>query len=153
MSFDIVGIGSAEEEQRIKESIANASNCDIMTFHGRIPYPQLGPYPAKGNIGVAFVPIIDAQQSQPYTKMFEYLLSAQPVLATANSSNLKVINRANGVLLPDTIDGVYSGPKQRLADLHRYDSRKIRSESTEYSWTLIINQNVRPFLHSIMAGL
>src|SRR5204862_79249 len=68
LTYDIIGSGTADENEQMKEIIRNAKCQGRIRYLGRIPHTKLPPYFAACNIGVAFVPMIDAQAAQPYTK-------------------------------------------------------------------------------------
>lgn len=149
ISYDIVGSGSPEAEELLAAAISSARFSHLIRTHGLVPHKLLDPFFERCNIGVVYVPIVVYQQPQPYTKTFEYLLAGMPVLATANATNLKVINSANGVLVTDSSEGVYTGLKKMVGQLHNYDSERIKEESGMYTWAAIITENLRPFLESL----
>jgi glycosyltransferase involved in cell wall biosynthesis len=149
-TYDIVGFGHPEDEQKLREAIAQSGCAEAITFHGRIPYTQLGPFFERTNIGVAFVPLVDYYHCQPPTKLFEYLLAGMAVLATATFENLKVMADHTGVVIEDTADAVYDGLIRMSRNLQRYDSRAICASVENYTWERIVRQNLRPYLLSII---
>lgn len=149
LSYDIVGYGSPEAERLLAEAISASKYGGHIRFHGRVPNKLLDPFFEQCNIGVVYVPIVVYQQPQPYTKTFEYLLAGMPVLATANATNLQVINSSNGVLIPDSPEGVYSGLKEMVRQLPKFDSARIKEEASRYTWGAIITENLQHYLRSI----
>jgi glycosyltransferase involved in cell wall biosynthesis len=149
LTYDIIGSGTPEEIEQMKETIRQAKHNHRIRYHGRIPHKKLPPYFAACNIGVAFVPLIDAQAAQPYTKVYEYLQSGMPVLATANPSNLKVITEDNGVLFQDTPEAFTEAMRRMKAHLALYDSKRIKSAAAEFSWAAIVRSNLKPYFNRL----
>ncbi len=151
LTYDIIGGGTEEENAQMIDTINSCRSKHLIRYHGRIPHKKLPPFFAQCNIGVAFVPMIDAQQAQPYTKVFEYLQSGMPVLATANPSNRKIINKDNGVLFPDTPEGFHAGLTEMRGNLGVYDSSRIRAGGEAYSWSSIVNANVKKYFARLLS--
>lgn len=150
LSYDIVGFGPRDAEERLRDSIA-ASGCDrAVTFHGRIPYAGLQPFLERTNIGIAFIPLEEYYQCQPATKLFEYLLAGMPVVATSTWENVRIVNETNGVLVPDSADGVYDGLRRLYQNRASYDSRAIRATVADYTWERIVTENLQPYLSTMM---
>jgi glycosyltransferase involved in cell wall biosynthesis len=153
LSYDIIGKGTAAENEHMVATIAAAKNSSLIRYHGRIPHNKLPPYFAAANIGVAFVPLIDAQAPQPYTKVYEYLQAGMPVLATENPSNLKIIDADNGALCVDTPEGCLAALREMYRKLSLYDSIKIRKESSRFAWSTIVRANLKPYLERVHADV
>jgi|WetSurMetagenome_2_1015567.scaffolds.fasta_scaffold15310_3 glycosyltransferase involved in cell wall biosynthesis len=151
-TYDIVGFGLPEDEEGLRAAIARSGCPEAITFHGRIPYTQLGPFFERGNIGIAFVPLVDYYHCQPPTKLFEYLLAGMAVLATATFENIKVMADHAGVVIDDSADAVYQGLMKMSRNLQRYDSRAIRASVEHYTWDRIVAENLRPYLLLILCG-
>jgi glycosyltransferase involved in cell wall biosynthesis len=150
LSYDIVGFGPPGAEQTLRAAIVASGCADCITFHGRIPLPQLGPFLARNTIGIAFIPLEDHYQCQPATKLFEYLLAGMAVLATATYENSRIVQAESGVLIEDSADAVYEGLKALHRRLHTFDSRTIRSTVAEYTWARIVRGNLEPYLLSAL---
>jgi glycosyltransferase involved in cell wall biosynthesis len=146
LHYDIVGDGPDHEQRTLREAIARSSCPDAVTYHGRIPFVELRPYLEAANFGVAFIPMTPYFHPQPSTKVFEYLLSGMPVLATATDENLLVMNDARGVVFEDTAEGFYEGLKRASERRFQFDSRGIMEGSRQYSWAAIVRENLRPYL-------
>lgn len=145
IKFTIIGSGSGNELDQIKELSQELGVADVVNVVGRIPHDQLKPYFDTHNIGVSYVPLTPYYDVQPVTKTFEYLLSGMPVLATATSENKLVINQANGVLTDDTPDGVSKGLSKIYDRRMSYDSDMIRQGSMKYCWGNIVSSLARYF--------
>jgi len=149
-AYDIVGFGRPHDEDELRAAIAGCGCADAITYHGRVPYPELGPFLARNNIGIAFVPLVDYYDCQPPTKLFEYLLAGMAVLATSTSENARIMTEQSGVLIGDTAEDVYRGLLLLARNLRRYDSRAIRATVEGYTWDRIVGQNLKPYLLSIL---
>jgi glycosyltransferase involved in cell wall biosynthesis len=150
LSYDIIGFGSPEEEQRLRETIAGSAYGGRITFHGRVPYDRLAPYLARGNVGIAYIPMERRFDCQPPTKLFEYLLAGMVVLATRTAENSRIINRGNGVLIEDTAGGVCEGLKEVLQRRDEFELQRIQEQAMCYSWEQIVNGNLRVYLEKIL---
>ncbi len=146
ISYDIIGFGGESDQRRLQEAIYNSSVKSQIAFHGRIAHKDLPGYFRRSNVGVAYVPMEDHFQSQPPTKVFEYLLSGMPVIATGTRENERVIAEANGVLHDDTPEGFCNAIKKVYERRSRYSSDEIRKDASKYSWETIIHKNLEPYL-------
>ncbi|MGA9117519.1 MAG: glycosyltransferase [Bacteroidota bacterium] len=148
VSYDIIGFGLPADAGRMEAAIGSAANRDLIRFHGLVPHRDLPPHFSRCNVGVVYVPIVARQEPQPYTKTYEYLLAGMPVVATANSSNRKMIVDANGVLVQDDPDAFAAGLERVLERLGTYDPVAIRREAMQHSWRSIVETNLLPYLDS-----
>jgi glycosyltransferase involved in cell wall biosynthesis len=75
-------VGDGEDTKKVR-SLADKLGCsDIVTFIGRVPFPQIGEFISRANIGV--VPLLRSPFSelcQP-NKMFEYVAYRKAVIAS-----------------------------------------------------------------------
>jgi glycosyltransferase involved in cell wall biosynthesis len=149
ISYDIVGFGSNEEENIIKDRIHEYSMEGVINFHGRVQYNKLKHHFNNCNLGIAYIPIKKHFENQPATKIFEYLLSGIPVIATKTKENTIVINDQNGVLIEDNAESFYSGLVEIYKCKNKYDSELIRLSSEKYSWDAIYNESFRKYLRNI----
>jgi glycosyltransferase involved in cell wall biosynthesis len=152
ISYDIVGYGLANEEQRIKQAIQQYNRSSRIRFHGRIPHKELRSYLARCNIGVAFIPITKQYDCQPSTKVFEYLLAGMPVVATSTRENRRVIHGGNGVLIEDTAEAFCDGLMTVSENRNCYNSDVIRRESLKYSWENIVRNNLECYMSSLVGS-
>jgi glycosyltransferase involved in cell wall biosynthesis len=150
MSYVLVGGGRAEDEQRLRDAIQGSSCPHHIQYVGWVDHKDLGRYFAEANIGVAFIPIEDHFQFQPATKVFEYLLAGMPVIATQTYENAKTINDTNGVLISDTPGDFCRGLQVLMNARGRFDSTSISKASLQYTWSYIIEQQLAPFLQSLL---
>ena len=149
-SYDIVGFGSEEEEERLRQAIRNVPAGPRVVFHGRRMSTELTPFLERSNVGVAFIPAKEHYQCQPATKVFEYLLAGMVVIATHTYENARVINETNGVLTDDSARGFCHGLENLLERRNTYDSAQIRSNIGGYAWNRIVAENLLPFLTALL---
>ncbi len=149
-SFVIVGAGNPEDEQRLRDAIHRSPCPQAINYVGWVDHKDLGKYFAEANVGVAFIPLEEHFQFQPATKVFEYLLAGMPVIATNTFENARTINESNGVLISDTPADFCRGLRELYEARHRYDSAAISASSTKYTWSYIIENQLLPYLTSLL---
>jgi glycosyltransferase involved in cell wall biosynthesis len=150
VTYDIVGDGLDEEKDELVRAIGRSACGDRVKFHGPIPNAELRPFLERCNVGVAFIPLEDYYQCQPSTKVFEYLLSGMPVLATSTDENRTIITGENGVLFDDTAVGFAEGVRSLLKNLSGYESSRLKETVREYEWTRIVKDNLNTYLTSVL---
>lgn len=147
--YNIIGDGIQEDLDRLLNTINDLGLQKQINYLGRISHENIVPYFKSSNIGVVYIPITKQYDKQPPTKLFEYLLSGMPVVATSTYENRKVVNESNGVIIRDNSDSFADGLKVFWDNRQRYNSEKIREEVSQYSWENIVNNNLRPYLTSL----
>ncbi|MGB6120605.1 MAG: glycosyltransferase [Bacteroidota bacterium] len=150
VSYDIVGDGLDEEKEELERAIGRSVCREAIHYHGPIPNAELRPFLERCNVGVAFVPLEDYYQCQPSTKVFEYLLSGMPVLATSTDENRAIITEENGVLFNDTAEGFADGVRSLLRILPGFESSRLKLTVRGYAWTSIVNENLRRYLDAAL---
>jgi glycosyltransferase involved in cell wall biosynthesis len=150
LSYTIIGFGTVEEENKIKNIVEHLGLNDLVSFVGRKRYTDLPIYFDTCNIGVAYVPITPYYQHQPVTKLFEYMLSGMPVIATGTHENRFFVNDSNGVIIGDTAEEFYKGLKEIYFRRDSFNSYEIRKYVESYTWNNIINSILKPFLISTL---
>ena len=148
ISYTIIGTGLFDEEQVLRTLVQNKNMENYVNIVGQIPHDQLAQYFDAANVGICYVPVTDYYDAQPPTKIFEYLLSGMPVIATGTSENKKIITSQNGVITQDTPQSFYLGLKTLYDQRHIYDSKKIREEQSAFTW-----ENIVPQLHHLLNSL
>ena len=150
-TYDIVGFGSSESENRLRQAIAASCCPGQIIFHGRIANAALRPFLERNTVGVAFIPLKKHYDCQPATKVFEYLLAGMAVVATRTEENARVINDRNGVLTADNAEAFCEGLEDLWMRLGTLDSGRIRAEIAGYAWDRIVADILRPSLLRIVA--
>jgi glycosyltransferase involved in cell wall biosynthesis len=148
-SYDIIGSGSPDDEQLIKDLIDKYELQSIVTLHGYVPREKTGALLEKANIGVSFVPITPYYDLQPVTKTFEFLLAGLPLIATATTQNQQLISEDNGVLIQDTGLSFCEGLKKISCLRKNYNSKTIQEQSLKHSWERVINEQYLPYIEKV----
>jgi glycosyltransferase involved in cell wall biosynthesis len=146
VSYTIVGFGSDAELKKLTTCILETSLSDIVKYEGRKSYNELAPYFERSNLGVVFVPQTPYYDCQPATKLFEYLLSGMPVIATNTYENRLVVNNINGVLITDTPEDFCAGLAAIYNARNLFLSSEIRKSVASYNWESIVTSNLKPYL-------
>lgn len=150
LSYTIIGFGNEEEEKRIKFLIELRGLNNNVRFLGRKKYSDLSAYFDNCNIGVSYVPITPYYEYQPVTKLFEYLLSGMPVIATNTYENRVIVNDDNGVLINDSPEDFYNGLMSIYNKRDSFNSSVIRRSVESYTWENIVNTILKPYLLSLI---
>lgn len=146
VKYNIIGFGDCKTESILLDAIDNNELNDVVLFHGRILYTDLYKYLSKSNIGIAYVPLKNYYDCQPLTKLYEYLLSGMPVIATNSYENRLVVNKNNGTLIGETKDEFFLGLIRIYERKFMFDSEKIRLSVSGHTWENITLKNLKPYL-------
>lgn len=146
--YSIIGFGSKTEIDTIISAISEQDMSKCITYKGVVRYPELADDLKINNIGISYIPLTSFFDCQPPTKTFEYLLSGMVVLATSTSENKLVINNSNGVLITDTIEGIYDGLVTIYNNRFKYNSEVIQRDAQKYTWNSIVENNLIPYIES-----
>lgn len=146
LRYDIIGFGNEEDEKLVIGKIKEFKLGDLVIYHGRKKYDELSECFVKANVGVAYVPITRYFDYQPVTKLFEYMLSGMPVIATETRENKKTIRPNTGILIRDNPESFCNGLKELYDNRHIYDSNEIRASVNSITWEQIVNSNLKPYL-------
>jgi glycosyltransferase involved in cell wall biosynthesis len=150
LSYTIIGFGTEQEVARIKDCIVQTGLSDKIHFLGRKMYTDLHPYFDVCNIGVTYVPITTYYEYQPVTKLFEYMLSGMPVIATGTYENRLIVNDLNGVVINDSPEGFCSGLEEIYSRRNSFNSATIRKTVETYTWSNIVENNLKPYLLNLL---
>jgi len=146
ITYDIVGDGYYNEVEKFKKLSDRLGLQDIVKIHGSIPYTKTKPFFDNCNIGVSFVPISDAQEYQPITKTYEYIMSGIYTIATATYENKRVINEQNGIVIKDSSDDFCRALTYISENREKISMLNISNTLTEYKWSNIVNNTLYPLL-------
>jgi glycosyltransferase involved in cell wall biosynthesis len=146
VNYSIIGFGSEAETLKLINCISETKLSDVVKYEGRKNYNELAQYFEQSNIGVVFVPQTPYYDCQPVTKLFEYLLSGMPVIATNTYENRLIVNSVNGVLINDTPEDFCNGLVTIFNERKLFMSSEIRKSVEEYTWGNIIETNLKPYL-------
>ncbi len=145
VSFDIVGVGSNDETNKIVDMIHD-SGAQNVRMHGYLNHDEAKKFFDECNVGVCFVPITEYYQYQPPTKLYEYLLSGMVAISTNTISNSEVMTDTNGVVINDTPESVCEGLEKILKDMKKYSSKQIEEGVINYHWSNIVSNNLLPLI-------
>ncbi len=145
--FTLVGSGTAEEEQRLRDTALELNlPDDALTFAGYVRRDHLAPYFRDANVGVSYVPITPYFDHQPVTKTYEYLLAGLPVIGTATSGQHSVITPENGVLIQDDPAAFAAGLHRLYHHRHGFSGTAIQQEALRYTYRNIVDHRLVPYL-------
>jgi len=150
MHYTIVGDGPGGEKEMLKKMVTEKGLTHVINICGFIHHTKLHDLFDKSNAGVVYVPCTTYFDCQPSTKLFEYLLSGIPVIATQTTENKNVINDLNGVLIQDTPVAFYNGLKQLWRQKSQFHSPALRESVKSYTWENIIVNHLKPNLENVM---
>jgi glycosyltransferase involved in cell wall biosynthesis len=150
VSYTIIGFGKNQDVEKITGCIENLRLNDTVHFLGRKRYTDLPAFFDACNIGVSYVPVTPWYEHQPVTKLFEYMLSGMPVIATNTYENRLIVNNINGVLINDTPEDFCNGLQSIYDRRNSYNSSEIRKSVEAYTWENIVNTNLKPYLLGLM---
>lgn len=149
--FTLVGFGSDQERTAIREAAESAGLGDRVRIRDRLDRADLPGVLAEHNVGVAFTPQVPWFEHQPSTKVFEYLQCGLLCIATDNQANREIISPANGLLIPDTVEGFRRGLEQVVELLGAWEPGLVADGVRDHTWRAIVNDNLAPHLERITA--
>ena len=149
--YDIIGAGSPDDEQSLRDAISAHGLEKIIEMHGYVPRENIQKFLSVANVGVSFVPMTPYYDMQPVTKTYEFLLAGLPLIATRTTQNLKQVNAANGVLIDDTAESFSKGLEEFVAinSVGGFDCDQIRESSLKHSWEKLISEQYLPYLEAV----
>jgi glycosyltransferase involved in cell wall biosynthesis len=133
VSYDIIGRGHKEDEEKLISTIINNNLEDIVHYHGFLNDEEVIPFFDNCNIGVAYVPVTKYYTNVLVTKLFEYLQSGLAAIATKTNENKKIITDINGVIIEDSPEGFAKGLGKITMNLDKYSSEAIANTVKEYT--------------------
>jgi glycosyltransferase involved in cell wall biosynthesis len=148
--YDIVGAGSIEEEQKIREAILENGLEDFVKMHGYVPRERMAAFLKSANVGVSFVPLTAYYDMQPVTKTYEFLMAGLPIIATRTTQNRQLVNDTNGVLIEDTPESFARGLAKIKSKLPGLSPLAIQGASLQHSWENVILGQYLPYLESLL---
>lgn len=147
--YDIVGDGEPGQLESLKRLAKERGISGTINFHGWVPVDKLKPFFDEANVGLCYVPMTEHYDHQPPTKTFEYCNSGIYCIATGTSANKELITEKNGVIIPDSPEGVCDGLQEFIAKRELLCEKNIRTSLQDYNWRNIVKKNLQPFLMSI----
>jgi len=150
--YDIVGSGSKADINKLNETISMTGLKMVVNYHGFIKYTDLPPFLQKGNIGVVYIPQKDYYQHQPSTKLYEFLLSGMPIIATNTIENRLEVNDSCGVLCEDNPLSFSLALQKVYQNRLNYKSEEIRKQKAASDWGKIVKENLEPYFLKVISN-
>lgn len=148
-TYKIIGYGYKGEVEKLRDLCQKLGLENTVEVLGFVPHDQLGQHFDQCNVGVAYIPMTPYFDVQPPTKLFEYLLSGMPAIATATTENKRIISRCNGVLIDASAAGFRSGLEEIYERRQEFDSERIRESVAEFRWNQIVQGNLLAYLRTL----
>lgn len=146
--FRIIGDGPNNELKEIKDYVKTNNLSDYIEVLGYLPQNQLSPYFKSANVGVCYVPMFSYYEYQTPTKLFEYLISGLPVIATRTSENEKIIEPWSGVIVEDDPDSFCEGLCRLQEQKSAFCSTRIRNAYAKHTWEEIVKSHFIPLINA-----
>lgn len=147
--YYIVGDGVERDTQKVKKTIeANALN-DIVIMTGYLKHDELVELFSKTHVGIAYVPITDYYNVQPSTKIYEYIRSKIPVVATKTKANVASVESKFGVLAGQSAAEFSEGIMMLINNLSHGDISFEPSDAKTFSWESVVN-DLKLYLDSLI---
>jgi hypothetical protein len=150
ITYDIIGSGKVECEERIRSAISLYDLDNVVKLHGYLGDEQIVDFFDNCNVGVAYIPITDYYTNVVASKLIEYLLSGMVTIATETNENSKIVTCINGVLIKDNPVSFAKGLQEVYKKLNGWSSQKILNDAEKMSIEYNIENEVVPSLKSIM---
>ncbi len=138
ITFDIIGKGFSDDENKIHNEISNNNLDGFVCSHGELTHQQAFSYFKKCNYGVSFIPMTVYYKFQPPTKTFEYILSGMVCIATNTEANKELISEANGILHNDNAESFYKALVEIYNKRRIFNTQIIKESLKDYSWKNIV---------------
>jgi glycosyltransferase involved in cell wall biosynthesis len=148
--YTIIGFGSDHEVRKLTNSISEMDLTHVVQFLGRKTHDEMSQYFKETNIGIVYIPQKKWYDFQPGTKLYEYMLSGMPVIATNTYENRIVVNGENGVLINDTAEDFSKGLEEVMNKSPFYNSSIIRQFVIDNTWENIVLNKLQPFLFGLV---
>ena len=150
IKYYIIGSGSTETVNNLKEAIAGNKLESYVEYLGYLDDDKIKYYYDKCNIGVAFIPVTKYYLYNTSNKLYEYLLSGMCTIATALEANKEIINDDNGIIIEDTENGFFNGLVHIFNNINIYNSIKIRNTVDNHNVISVTNNHIIPYIDRIL---
>ena len=146
--FRIIGDGPNNELEEIQDYVKTNNLSENIKVLGYLPQNKLSPYFKSANVGVCYVPMFSYYDHQTPTKLFEYLISGLPVIATRTSENEKIIEPWAGVITEDNPDSFCEGLNRLEDQKSAFDSSRIRNAYNKHTWKSVVESHFIPLINA-----
>ncbi len=145
----LILLGDGNDRPELERLAGRLAGSEIL-FTGRVPYHEVSSWLNIADAAVSYVPKTAIYEHQPPLKVPEYLSAGLPVLATNTAGNETYVkNGFNGLVVPDTIDGIKAGFLElfeKLAEL----KKNTRSSIERFTWPHIVERDLLPVYENLM---
>ena len=148
--YTIIGYGNEEDVNKIKDEIIRYGLERKVHLIGRIPHDELPKFFKSNTVGVSYVPVTDYYTHQPPTKTYEYLMNGLACIATDTAENKKLINKNNGILCEDSINGFEKALEWMCENVNSFNRFKVANTIQEYSWEKIVHKRLKSILLKVI---
>lgn len=149
ITFDIIGSGGANDEEKINNCIKNNGLSHIVFLHGEMNHIDAKKYFEKCNYGISYIPITNYYNLQPPTKTLEYIISGLVCIGTQTKANAKLISNVNGILHKDNAEDFYQALVKIYNMRKNYCTSKVKESLNEYLWKNVVKHFLIPVLNKI----
>jgi glycosyltransferase involved in cell wall biosynthesis len=146
LTYDIIGYGNAEAIEKVMEAIRITDLKSQVIFHGRKKVTELDPFLEKASCGVVYIPLKSYYDSQPPTKLFEYLLAGIPVIATNTAENRNNLHPGCGITIQDNSQSFCEGLESFQKELGEIDPEAIKDLYKDFEWKNIVKKHLVPLI-------
>jgi glycosyltransferase involved in cell wall biosynthesis len=146
LSYDIIGSGRKETEERLVDSIKSSGLENVITFHGRLMHDRAIEKLALCNVGVVYIPCTGYYDVQSSTKFYEYVLAGIPVIATNTYENRLALKEGCGFLCNDSAGSFSAALEQIYKSREGFSQEKIRNSYSDSEWSYIVRNIWEPFI-------
>lgn len=148
INYFIAGEHMNPEGIHLKNLVAEKNLDENIKFLGYINRESLLEIFKITDFGVVHVPLEKYYDCQPSTKLFEFLLSGIPVIATSTSENSSMLNSKVGVLYDSTPNGFSNALENSIYSLKLNKFSVKPDEYKRFSWCAI-SDSLYDFLNRI----
>lgn len=152
IKYDIVGYGTPTEEAELNNCIKQLQLEVEVKFHGRKNHDEIMHFIKGANVGVVYIPMTYGFDCQPTTKLYEYLLTGMPVIATNTLENKLALTHEAGVLIDDNPVAFAQGLEKIWEQRANFRPDLLKKHYAEYTWENIVKHNLEPYLDEILAS-
>jgi glycosyltransferase involved in cell wall biosynthesis len=139
----LVGDGNTRQEMELFAEKLGLGN--FVKFVGLVPHDEVPMYMSAADVGVVPYPRLDREIWFSPLKLYEYMASGTPVVATSVGQITQVIDqKRNGLLVPPEDSNAMADALKLLLDdqaLHQSCASQAREEAvSQYSWDQYVSR-------------
>lgn len=140
INYKIFGDGVSSEIAKIRNAILSNDLNDVVDLAGFLRHDELENAFVEADIGVAYVPVTEFYNVQPSTKIYEYIRSGIPVIATNTDANCEIMDESFGIVVGETPQDFADGMLRLVEKINAGDIVFSKSITEQYSWENVVNK-------------